>query len=50
MIPTTPWEGVWHAIGEWVGVSASELAASILPNHANFAVGSTLFSASQLFD
>lgn len=50
MIPTTPWEGVWHALGEWVGASSSELSASILPNYANFAVGSTLLTATQLFD
>jgi len=48
MIPTTPWEGLWHAIGEWVGVGAAELNDAILPNSANF--GSTLLSETQLFD
>ena len=50
MIPTTPWEGLWHAIGQWVGVSEANLKGAVLPNHGRFAVGSTLLTAAQLFE
>ena len=29
MIPTTPWEGVWHAVCQWFGVD--EGASSLTP-------------------
>ena len=48
MVPTTPWEALWHAVGEHVGVSAEQLASTILPNAANF--GATLFTRAQLFE
>lgn len=48
-VPTTPWEGVWHAVGEWLGVSTAGLQSRVLPNFANFVVGDTLFTAAQLF-
>ena len=50
MVPTTPWEGLWHAIGAHVGVDAATLTSTILPNANNFASGSTLITREQLFE
>lgn len=39
IIPTTPWEGMWHGIAEWFGVDAQADAAAmkrVLPNLGNF--------------
>lgn len=43
VIPTTPWESVWYALAEWLGVGASAMG-EVLPNAANFPL-STMFHA-----
>jgi len=47
ILPTTPWEAVWHGLAQWLGVADGHLA-EVVPNAANFPVGA-LFSAAQLF-
>merc|ERR1719272_253301 len=39
VVPTTPWESVWHAIAEWWEVDLKDEAVlgRFLPNAANFA-------------
>jgi len=46
MLPTTPWEAVWHGLGQWFGAGEAALRA-VVPNAANFAPAS-LFNASNL--
>lgn len=47
-MPTTSWEGVWHALGEWFGVTLQEMA-SVVPNLANFNRSSEVFGMADLF-
>ena len=49
LIPTTPWEGLWHGVAEWMDVDASKMA-ELLPNMGNFVREETLFTKEQLFD
>ena len=49
LIPTTPWEGLWHGVAEWMGVDASKMT-ELLPNMGNFVRETTLFTKEQLFD
>ena len=35
IIPSTPWEALWHGVCEWMGVHAS-LMTEVLPNHDHF--------------
>ena len=35
VIPTTSWESVWHALGEWLGLEEESLH-KVLPNLKNF--------------
>ena len=49
VIPTLPWEAMWHGIAEWMGVEANQMA-TVLPNVGHFQVGSTLLTQQQLFD
>ena len=46
MLPTSPWEAVWHGLAQWLGVSDGALGG-VLPNAANFG---NLLSAAQLFE
>ena len=52
MIPSTPWDAVWHGIAEWMGVEAASMRG-VLPNLGNFKRGNTthgtLWSGSQVF-
>ena len=47
LLPTTPWEAVWHGLAEWFGVGATEMAG-VLPNMANWPAGS-MMSEKHLF-
>jgi len=46
LIPTTPWESVWHGIAQWFGVKDDRMA-HVLPNMPNFA--GLLFNATNLY-
>lgn len=46
LIPTTSWEHIWSAIGEWFGVS-NEGMSSVLPRRANFP---DVFAADDMFE
>merc|ERR1712046_26898 len=57
IIPTTPWESLWHGVAEWMDVHPS-MMAEVVPNMVNFAAPATnglsnttgaLFSKQQLF-
>ena len=50
VVPTTPWESVWHAVAEWwdIDVKDPEVLKELLPNAANFADGQ-LFQGEDLF-
>jgi uncharacterized protein (DUF1501 family) len=47
-IPTTPWESVWNAVGEWLELTEEELR-DVIPHKANFP-DETIFSKEQLFE
>ena len=47
ILPTTPWEGLWNGIAEWMGVDSDQID-TLLPNKKNFA-SSRIFTQSQLF-
>ena len=47
-IPTTPWESVWNAVGEWLELGPDELH-DVLPHKRNFPPGS-IFRKDQLFE
>ena len=48
LIPTTPWESVWSAVGEWWGLTEAE-RATVLPHAERFSA-ETIFAAADLFD
>jgi hypothetical protein len=48
MIPTMPWEGMWYGIAQWMDV-APEMLLQVLPDAANFEVGTTLTTREQVF-
>lgn len=47
-IPTTPWESVWNAVGEWLELDENELC-DVLPHKMNFPQEDIL-SKDQLFE
>jgi len=47
-IPTTPWEGMWTGIAEWMGVHKDNLQ-ELLPFSENFERGKTLYTKEQMF-
>ena len=47
-IPTTPWESVWNAVGEWLELDEDELN-DVLPHKRNFPPESILIK-DQLFE
>ena len=49
LIPTTPWEGMWYGVAQWFGVHDDRLL-DVIPGAVHFEVGTTLFTASQLYD
>merc|ERR1719265_1170463 len=49
LIPTTPWDGVWHGLAEWMGVEPAKML-DVIPNAVNFQAGKTLITAKQLFE
>ena len=48
VVPTTAWEHVYSAVGEWFGVPADAMDA-VLPNRGNFPA-EEMFAAGDLFD
>jgi cullin-associated NEDD8-dissociated protein 1 len=48
MIPTTPWDAVFHGIATWLGVPESEMT-NVVPNIQNFE-SSLLFSDNDMFN
>ena len=44
LIPTSPWEAIWHALAGWMGVDEERMAA-VLPNKDNFAAAQLLSTA-----
>ena len=48
LIPTMPWEGLWHALAQWMGANPSSMG-SILPYVSNFP-SSALLTAEELFN
>lgn len=36
IIPTTPWEYVWHGVAQWMGVLDNNDLSAVLPNMDNF--------------
>ena len=46
-IPTTPWESVWNAVGEWLELDEDELK-DVIPHKENFPT-SDIFTKAQLF-
>ena len=48
LIPTTPWDGLWYGVAQWMDVAPDKLS-SVLPNAANFEAGSTLLTQGQLY-
>ena len=47
LIPTTPWEAMWKALAQWMGVESAQMGA-VLPNIQNFPPH-MLFNASDVF-
>eukprot|EP01043_Picozoa_sp_COSAG02_P000106 COSAG02_NODE_2_length_75708_cov_87.013953_9_plen_2901_part_00 len=48
MIPTMPWEGMWHGVAQWMDI-APEKILEVLPDAANFEAGTTLTTREQAF-
>ena len=36
IVPTTPWEYVWHGLAQWMGVLDNNDLSAVLPNMDNF--------------
>lgn len=49
MVPSTPWESVWNAVAEWLGVDDGDELNEVLPHRQNFD-SSALFSGADMFD
>jgi uncharacterized protein (DUF1501 family) len=49
LLPTTPWESMWNAISQWIGISDDASLNKILPNRPNFLSGNTLFNRTMVF-
>ena len=47
-IPTTPWEAVWNAVGEWLELDEAELK-DVIPHKENFP-SEDIFTKSQVFE
>ena len=47
-LPTTPWESVWNAVGEWLELDEQELK-DVIPHKDNFPPAD-IFTKSQLFE
>lgn len=47
LIPTTPWDAMWHGIAQWYGVEGEHMS-TVLPNAANFPP-EQLITGEQLF-
>jgi uncharacterized protein (DUF1501 family) len=51
VVPTLPFDAVWHSVAEWAGVTDMSEMTEVLPNAGNFGVSDgTLFRACDLFD
>ena len=48
IIPTTPWEAIWQALAQWLGVTDADTIAELLPNRGNFP-SERLLSKDQVF-
>ena len=48
-LPSTPWEGIWYGVGQWLGVTDAQMP-KVLPNMDRFEVGTDLYTAEQLFE
>jgi hypothetical protein len=44
-----PWEGLWHGVAQWLGVAEAQMDA-VIPNRANFDLGTELLTEAQLFE
>ena len=49
LIPTTPWEGMWYGVAQWLGVRPDRIL-DVLPGAVHFRVNSTLFTEAQLYE
>jgi uncharacterized protein (DUF1501 family) len=49
LIPTTPWEGMWYGVTQWMDVHQNRVL-DVVPGAVNFEVGTTLFTKTQLYD
>lgn len=47
-IPTTPWESIWNAVGEWLELDEEELV-DVLPHKENFP-NADIFTKEQVFE
>ena len=47
LIPTSPWDTMWHAVAQWMDLDASKMT-EVLPNSVNFQVGSAAGSRHSL--
>ena len=48
IIPTTPWESVWHGVAQWLGITDKAALGRVLP-HAKHFKGGGLFDKATLF-
>ena len=48
ILPTTPWESVWNAVAQWMGLD-NERIPDVLPNLKNFATSGTIIDQADLF-
>ncbi|GMH88299.1 hypothetical protein TrST_g6936 [Triparma strigata] len=52
LIPTTPWEGLWHGIAQWLGVEDGAIMKRVMPNLENFEGTSEklIYNAADMFE
>ena len=46
-MPTTPWEGIWQGVAEWMGVEEARMD-EVLPNAKNFGADE-IFTEAELY-
>lgn len=49
LIPTTPWEGMWHGVCQWLGVEDGDIMSGVMPNLGNFG-DDMIYGKSEMFE
>jgi uncharacterized protein (DUF1501 family)/uncharacterized protein (DUF1800 family) len=49
MVPTTPWDSVWHGISQWMGINDEETLQKVIPGRQSEIQNNEYFNEDDLF-